>query len=170
MILLRVHPLSLHLLSELLLLPLDLEHLLLPLPRSLLPLLPLIFFFFKLLFELLVLFFDPSEGGVICWVVCLIMLNLVNLLLRVGDQQVMDPKGRLSLAFVSSTSTPTNVLDVRASKALAWAVIRIPTNLHVPNHLLKFFDVFDVFGCFLDLAKSASLTLNGLLLIFNALG
>ena len=83
----------------------------------------------------------------------------------------MDPKGRLSLTFVGSTSTPpSNILDVRARKALAWAVTGISTDLHSSNHLLKFFDVFDVFGCLLDLAKSASLTLNGLLLIFDAFG
>ena len=60
MILLGVHPLGLHQLSELLLLLLYLKHLLLPLPGSLLPLLPLVLFFLELLLELLVLFFDPG--------------------------------------------------------------------------------------------------------------
>jgi hypothetical protein len=133
-------------------------------------LLPLILFLLELLFELLVLFFDPGQGDVFCWVVGLILLNLLNLLLRVGDQQVMNPKGRLSLPFVGSTSTHTDVLDVRTSKALDRAVTRIPTDLHVPYHLLKFFDVLDVFGSFLDLAKGASLAFNGLLLVFHAFG
>jgi len=98
------------------------------------------------------------------------LLNLLNLLLRVRDQQVMNPKGRLNLAFVGSTSTPTNILDVRTSKALARTVTMIPANLHIPNHLLKFLDVLYVFGSFLDLAKSASLALYGLLLVFHAFG
>jgi hypothetical protein len=82
----------------------------------------------------------------------------------------MNPKGRLNLAFVGSTSTPTNILDVRTSKALARTVTMIPANLHIPNHLLKFLDVLYVFGSFLDLAKSASLALYGLLLVFHAFG
>ena len=97
-------------------------------------------------------------------------MNLLNLLLRVGDKQIMNPQGRLSLAFIGSTSTPTDVLDVRTSKALARAITRIPTDLHVPYHLLKFFDVLDVFGSFLDLAKSASLALYGLFLVFHSFG
>jgi len=82
----------------------------------------------------------------------------------------MDPEGRLSLALVGSTPAPPNRLGVGASKALGGAVTRIPAELHIPNHLLKLFDVFDVFACLLDLAKSASLTLNGLLLLFHSLG
>ena len=85
MILLRVHPLSLHLLSELVFLSLHLKHLFLPLPRSLLQLLSLILFFFELRFQLLVLLFDSGDGGVLRWVVRLVLLNLLNLLLRVGD-------------------------------------------------------------------------------------
>jgi hypothetical protein len=82
----------------------------------------------------------------------------------------MDPKGRLSLALVGSTPAPANRLSVGASKALGGAVTRIPAELHVPNHLLKLFDVFYVFGCLLNLAKGARLTLDGLLLLFHALG
>ena len=85
MILLRVNPISLHQLSELVFLSLHLKHLLLPLPRSLLQLLPLILFFLELRFQLLVLLFDFGDGGVLRWVVRLVLLNLLNLLLRVGD-------------------------------------------------------------------------------------
>jgi hypothetical protein len=82
----------------------------------------------------------------------------------------MDTKGRLSLALVGSTTPPSNCLGVGASKTLAGAVTRNPAELHVSNHLLKLFDVFYVFGCLLDLAKGASLTIDSLLLLFHALG
>jgi hypothetical protein len=82
----------------------------------------------------------------------------------------MDPEGWLSLALVGSTPAPANRLSVGASKTLAGAVTRIPADLHFLNHILELFDVFYVFGCLLDLAKGARLTLNGLLLLFHSLG
>ena len=82
----------------------------------------------------------------------------------------MDPEGRLSLALVGNTPAPSNCLNVGASKTLAGAVTRIPADLHFLNHLLELFDVFYVFGCLLDLAKGASLTIDGLFLLFHALG